>query len=292
MFTRIASLVLCLLALSCQKKPAQPAKQVDSKVKAKAELYKSLHKGWAHQGGCDSLGFTSLCKMSGGCQDVDIYQAEGEPGRWYRSPEHDCYDLGQSKSDISKDMLMMLFPYLYATGDKQNLTEIYEYGKANGYVMGRGPLSRTFMTPPMVFLLQRMIGSNASEVTSEPKQVTKAGFEKHLDAISLLSKAMVGGGLDPIQYEEIRQYAEDNPKNALFVGLYRKYRDGNQQQIIDILLDESLFPSDRLPTARENRCEEYLWQRDYNPKDWGPCDSDKVHDGVDFLFAAYVAGQI
>lgn len=290
MFTRIASLVLCLLALACQKKPAQPAKQVNHRVKAKAELYKSLHKSWAHDK-CDSLGFTALCKLSGGCSNADILQAEGEPGRWYRSPEHDCYDLGQSASDISKDMLMMLFPYLYATSDKQNLTEIYEYGKANGYVMGRGPLSRTFMTPPMVFLLQRMIGSNISQVTSELKEVTKAGFEKHLDAISLLSKAMVGGGVDAIQYEEIRQYAEDSPRNALFVALYHKYKDGNQQHAIDILLDEKLFPYDRLPTARD-RCEEYLWQRDDARKDWGPCDSDKVHDGVDFLIAAYIAGQI
>jgi hypothetical protein len=227
-----------------------------------------------------------LAKIAGGAQDADIYQAEGEPGRWYRSPEHDCFDLGQSKSDISKDMLMMLFPYLYATGDKQNLREIYEYGKANGNVMGRGPISRTFMTPPMVFLLQRMIGFNVSEA----KQVTKAGFEKHLDAISLLSKAMVDNGIDPIQYDEIRKYAEENPKNALFVALYRKYRDGNQAQVIEILLDESLFPSDRLPTSAD-RCEEYLWQRDYG-SDWKPCNSGKQHDGTDFLFAAYVAGQI
>jgi hypothetical protein len=289
MFTRIASLVLCLLALSCQKKPAQPAKQVDSKVKAKAELYKSLHNGWAHDK-CDSLGFTSLCKLSGGCQDVDIYQAEGEAGRWYRSPEHDCFDLGQSKSDISKDMLMMLFPYLYATGDKQNLREIYDYGKANGNVMGRGPLSRTFMTPPMVFLLQRMIGFNVS-VKSETPVVKKAGFEKHLDAVALLTKSMVGDGLNLVEYEEIRKYSQESPRNALFSALYNKYRDGNQQQAIDILLDESLFPSDRLPTSQE-RCEEYLWQRDDDPKDWGPCDANRTHDGVDFLFAAYVAGQI
>lgn len=289
MFIRIASIVFCLLALSCQKKPEQLTKVVEPRIKAKAELYKSLHKGWAH-GKCDSLGFNALCKLSGGCQDVDIYLAEGEPGRWYRSPEHDCYDLGQSASDISKDMLMMLFPYLYAIGDKQNLTEIYDYGKAHGNVMGRGPLSRTFMTPPMVWLLQRMIGFNVS-VKSETPVVKKAGFEKHLDAISLLSKAMVGGGVDAIQYEEIRQYAEASPRNALFVSLYHKYKDGNQQQAIDILLDEKLFPSDRLPTAKD-RCEEYLWQRDDAPKDWGPCDSDQVHDGVDFLFAAYVAGQI
>jgi hypothetical protein len=286
MRTRLASLVLLTLALACSKKPAQSPDQIEPKIKAKAELYKSLHRGWAHQGGCDSLGFTSLCKLSGGCADAVITDAEGDPGRWYRNPGKRCFDDGQSKSDISKDMLMMLFPYLYATGDKQNLREIYEYGKANGNVMGRGPLSRTFMTPPMVFLLQRMIGFNVSEA----KQVTKAGFEKHLDAISLLSKAMVDGGIDPIQYDEIRKYAEENPKNALFVALYRKYRDGNQAQVIEILLDESLFPSDRLPTSAD-RCEEYLWQRDYG-SDWKPCDKGKVHDGTDFLFAAYVAGQI
>lgn len=290
MFTRIASLVLCLLALSCQKKPEQPAKVVEPKIKAKAELYKSLHKGWPH-GKCDSLGFTALCKLAGGCQDVDIYLAEGEPGRWYRSPEHDCYDLGQSKSDISKDMLIMLFPYLYSIGDQDNLKEIYNYGKSNGWVMGRGPLSRTYMTPPLVLLLQRLIGFNDTANLNEVKEIQKAGYEKHLDAIDLLTKSMLGGGLDLIQYEEIRKYAEDNPRNALFVALYRKYRDGNQQQAIDILLDESLFPSDRLPTARD-RCEEYLWQRDNDPKDWGPCNSDEIHDGVDFLLAAYVAGQL
>jgi hypothetical protein len=285
-------LLFIILAISsCQKREPKKPQQVNEAVVSKAKLYKKLHTGWAHQGGCDSLGFTSLCKMSGGCQDVDIYQAEGEPGRWYRNPGKRCYDDGQSKSDISKDMLMMLFPYLYATGDKQNLREIYEYGKANGNVMGRGPLSRTFLTPPMVWTLQRMIGFEVS-VKSETPVVKKAGFEKHLDAIDLILKAMVGGGLDPLQYEEIRKYAEASPRNALFSALYNKYRDGNQQQAIDILLDEKLFPSDRLPTARDNRCEEYLWQRDDDPKDWGPCDSDKVHDGVDFLLAAYVAGQL
>jgi hypothetical protein len=283
-------LLIIMLMFSCQKRQEHKPSIVQPLIAQKAELYKSLHKGWAHDK-CDSLGFTALCKLSGGCSDADIMQAEAEPGRWYRSPEHDCYDLGQSKSDISKDMLMMLFPYLYATGDKQNLREIYEYGKANGNVMGRGPISRTFMTPPMVLLLQRLIGMSVPEFPDNSKEVAKAGYEKHLDAIDLLTKGMLGGGLDQIQYEEIRKYADANPKNALFVALYRKYRDGNQQQAIDILLDESLFPSDRLPTSAD-RCEEYLWQRDNNPSDWGPCDKAQTHDGVDFLIAAWVAGQL
>jgi hypothetical protein len=142
----------------------------------------------------------------------------------------------------------------------------------------------------MVFLLQRMIGFNVS-VKSETPVIKKAGFEKHLDAVALLTKAMVGDGLNLVEYEEIRKYSQESPRNALFSALYNKHRDGNQQQAIDILLDGSLFPSDRLPTSKE-RCEEYLWQRDNDPKDWGPCDANRTHDGVDFLFAAYVAGQI
>lgn len=283
-------LLIILAIVSCAKREEQKPKEVNPQVAAKAELYKSLHKGWAHQGGCDSLGFTALCKLSGGCQDALITDAEGTPGRWYRNPGKRCFDDGQSKSDISKDMLMMLFPYLYANGDKQNLQEIYDYGKANGNVMGRGPYSRTFMTPPMVWLLQRMLGM-IPYITDIKSQEKKAGFEKHLDAVALLTKAMVGGGLDPLQYEEIRRYSEENPKNSLFKALYNKYKDGDQSEAIAILLDESLFPSDRLPTAKD-RCEAYLWQRDYNEKDWGSCDSDMVHDGVDYLIAAWVAGQI
>jgi hypothetical protein len=282
--------LILLLCVSCVKRENKNPISVQPLVAQKAELYKSLHKGWAHQGGCDSLGFTALCKLAGGCQDVDIYKAEGEPGRWYRNESKQCYDLGKSKSDISKDMFVMLWPYLYEAGDKQNIREIYDYGKANGWVMGRGPLSRTYLVPPMVFLLQRMLGFETT-VSSETPVIKKAGYEKHLDAIDLVLKSMIGGGLDQVQYEEIKKYSEANPRNALFSALYHKYKDGNQAQTIDILLDENMFPSDRLPTTSD-RCEEYLWQRDYNQKDWGPCDGGQVHDGVDLLIAAWVSGQI
>lgn len=280
-----------LLLVSCAKREAKKPSIVHPLVAQKAEVYKSLHTDWAHQGGCDSLGFTALCKLAGGCSDTVITDAEGDPGRWYRNPGKRCFDDGQSKSDISKDMLMMLFPYLYAKKDKQNLREIYDYGKANGWVMGRGPISRTVMTPPMILTLQRMIGFNLSEMPNSSKEVAKAGYEKHLDAIDLLLKGMIGDGLNELQYEEIRKYAEANPRNALFQALYHKYKDGNQQAAIDILLDESLFPSNRLPTPAD-RCEEYLWQRDFDNVDWKPCDKAGVHDGVDYLIAAWAAGQL
>lgn len=284
------ALLLCMLLPCCAppRKP-QPPTNIDSRVKAKAELYKHMHTGWAHSK-CDSLGFTSLCKMAQGCTDVDIYQAQGEPGRWYRSPEKDCYDLGQSASDISKDMFAMLLPYLYHIGDQQSLQQIYDYGKAHGFVMGRGPLSRTFMTPNMVALLQDMIGMPSDDETEVKLQ--KAGYAKHLDVIAMISKAMLNGGLSSSQLKRVKSYLDANPRNALFQAVYHKYSgDGDQTEAIKILLDESLFPTFRLPTS-EDRCEEYLWQRDFNDSDWKPCDRKQTHDGVDFLFAAWVAGQL
>ncbi len=278
-----------LLLVSCAKQKAKDTKQRSPEVAAKAELYKSLHKGWAHQGGCDSLGFTSLCKISGGCIDADIMQAESEPGRWYRNPGKRCFDDGQSKSDISKDMFVMLWPYLYATGDKQNLKEIYNYAKANGNVMGRGVLSRTLLTPPMILFLQELLGMIPF---AAEKEIVKEGFEKHLDIIHIMTAGMKRGGISDSDYEILRRYVEESPRNALAQALYHKYKDGNQSDAIAILMDEKLFPSDSLPTSSEHRCEEYLWQRDDRPSDWGPCDKNKTHDGVDFLIAAWVAGQL
>ena len=282
-------LLIILALFSCSKKGAQKPTVVNSAIVAKAELYKSLHKGWAHGAGCDSLGFTAICKLSGGCDEANIFDAESftEPGRWYRNDTQTCFDDGKSASDISKDMFAMLLPYLYSIGDKKNLEEIYTYGKAKGWVMGRGPVSRTIITPPMIYMLQVMI--NKVEPVASMK--IKAGYEKHLDIMSFYSQSLYKKGMDLTDYETLRKYAEEAPRNALVQALYHKYKDGNQSAAIAILMDESLFPSDRLPTAQD-RCEEYLWQRDDLPKDWSGCDTIKVHDGVDFIMAAFVAGQL
>jgi hypothetical protein len=280
--------LLILLTLAACSKKAPHTSTPNNAIVEKANLYKALHKGWAHGGGCDSLGFTSLCKIAGGCDEANILDAEGEPGRWYRNDSHTCFDDGKSASDISKDMFAMLLPYLYSIGDKKNLEEIYAYGKDKGWVMGRGPISRTVMTPPMIFMLQRMLGK--SEKTVE-MQVMKAGYEKHLDVISFYSQTLYKNGMDLTDYETLRKYAEESPRNALTQALYHRHKDGNQDKAIAILMGESLFPNDRLPTPKD-RCEQYLWQRDETVKDWAPCDTVDVHDGVDFLIAAKIAGQI
>jgi hypothetical protein len=146
------------------------------------------------------------------------------------------------------------------------------------------------MTPSMIAFLQELLGQFVLQMESASYKA-KQGYEKHLDAVHIITASMKRGGVLPQDYETIRLYAEESPRNALFQALYHRFKDGDQTQAVAILLDEKLFPSDRLPTSAD-RCEEYLWQRDDRPNDWEPCDKGKQHDGVDFLVAAWVAGQI
>jgi len=300
---KVTSMILRLLIIltiisSCQKREEVSTTTFSNDVRSKAELYKSLHRRWSHDK-CDSMGFTALCKMAGGCQDANILEAEGEPGQWFRSPEKDCFDTGGSRSDISKDMFVMLFSYLYATKDKPALERILFYAEAHGYVMGRHEgtadgFARVFMVPGMVSLLKEMIGAVPSPQVPTSKEPVdfpvNDGFRAHLDAVWWFNKSQVRGNMEAIDYERLRIMVERQPSNALFQAIYHRYKDGDQSKAIEILSNEKWFPRDRLPTARD-RCNEYLWQRDEG-EDWAPCDSDSVHDGTDFLFAAWVAGLL
>jgi hypothetical protein len=85
-----------------------------------------------------------------------------------------------------------------------------------------------------------------------------------------------------IQYQVNRQ-----PKNPLFL-----HADGQDIQALDILTDESLWPSDRLP-RKSDRKAFWLPMRDYG-KDWKPelAKADLMpHAGADFLFMVWLISK-
>jgi hypothetical protein len=90
----------------------------------------------------------------------------------------------------------------------------------------------------------------------------------------------------------LKDYAENHPRNALFQALYHKFTDGVQDVAIETLLDESLFPADRLPTEQD-RYTHYLWQRD-DSEDWKPCGSAErrceglKHAGIDLMLVVKI----
>lgn len=298
-----------ILLFSCsksEKKSLAPLPEdLTAKVKAKRDFYLSVQSqalnvhGYAHEK-CDSLGFTALCKAAGGCKDADLSKSE-DNGRWYRSPEKDCFDNGESKSDFSKDMALMLFIQFYQSKDLKSLARFKAYVDENNYVMGRPTntpegLSRVVMSPGLILTMERLYKElsgawSGTPIPAEPAEALpfiNRGFLAHIDVLSIWLNAELTGKTSDVDDFVLRSQVERQPKNAIFQSVYHAYRDGDQTKTLEILADDSLFPPDRLPASKD-RCEEYLFQRDYGD-DWKPCDKEETHDAVDFLVAGYFAG--
>lgn len=291
-------------------------------LKQKIEKYKELQKeilpdGWSLSG-CDSLLFTSICKIAGGCSAANIFDAEGYPGRWYRTPDKKCYP-SKSKSDISKDMFTGLNLYLADLG-KNNPKEacaavkrLYAYGLKNDWVMGRPPsaVSRVYAVPSLRNRWKRISDKYCGTKFSEEFNLKKSknsvndffdsylaqnGYRGHLQLLSILFDASLDGKINNYQLDILKSLVRKNPNNALYQAALNRFMGGDQKITVKLLLDETKFPKDRLPSSK-NYCTHYLYQRDeitdkkINP-DWLPCNSaqEEIYDGIDFLFAAKVAG--
>ena len=284
----IAALASFVLA-GCGKVEEKPLPAIPQQLAEKVAIYKRLQPdfldefGWAHEK-CDSVLFTSLCVAAGGCPDANIYDAEStaEPGRWYRHKLHDCYDLGESASDISKDM----FAGLAFVLDEAAKERVKQYGEANDWIMGRGPVSRTYLTIPLRWIFTGWpVSTNNDSWIPFP---INTGYRAHLDVLSILLRADARGQkTTPLELKYLKLQSERVPTNALFHAAYHRFLDGNQSVAMSILLDERWFPANKLPTDA-NYCTDYLWQRD-EPKDIEPCENGKRKDATDFLFAAWVA---
>lgn len=245
--------------------------------------------------GCDGLLFTAIGQAAGACDAVRLTSFEDakEPGRWYRSPSQDCYPK-RSASDISKDMMMGLALWCSVYNSHRVAARTLKRALLRGGNMGR-PLhliSRTLMSPALMYyfwLLSkpgRKVGLFGRLLLALGHIIPQSGFPAHLQALSILILMRHEGGINPISLKTLEKLSSNNPRNALFSAML-----GKNSECLQVLLDESLFPKDSLPTSR-NYHTEYLWQRDpkQNEKDWLPSSAEpaKIHTGIDFLVAAAI----
>lgn len=261
---------------------------------AKREQYGTMARaaqqefGFIESSHCDSLLFTSL-GAAGGLL-VSIEAAQGEPGQWFRRPAKDCYDTGKSKSDISKDMFMGLAWHLFYSSRADLAEGVLRYGRANGYIMGRGPASRTFMTPSLqavyAELLQYLGGPTFDPEIRFPQVYPpgERGYTAHLQVLNILLRAHTTGGISDAAKARLSDHRARNPGNGLYCYGDNLFNSTDMAECIDTLLRDDLFPSARLPESGD-RCEEWLWQREEST--WEPCPEEgRIHSGADFLFVA------
>lgn len=298
--TTLTLFVTSILTSCGPKKDVHKNLSSEEKLEAlnqKASLYMDLisqvqgPSGFIESDACDSLLFSSLAATAG--VPVNVLAAEESPGRWLRRPAGlpECFQNGLSRSTISRDQLLGVLWWAFRTKQKDAINRLWDYGESRDWFMGDDNASgtHTLMTP-IVPLLSRLRNSLNNKTLdsfwasiSLPSEVPppKTGFEAHLQILQLLlDKQLRNGYTKPALYI-IQEQAKRQPNNPLF-----QYVSGNVEAAVDLLLEESIWPADRLPESRD-RFSPWVLERDLG-RDWQPGGEPKKHSGADFLFMVYL----
>jgi len=271
------------------------------RLEAKYNTYLDLYQdqqdshGFILSDACDSLLFTGLLGAVLP-EGIDIHAAEKTPGEWTRRPLVDgkdtCYP-DNSKSSISRDMLLGLQWYAWGNKNLRILKNLWDYGTEHTWVMGKGAPSRILFTPNAQALLAegiyRLGGTDHFIARAIPVVRGKnEGFQAHLDYLSILLRAEYEGKMDADSLSLMGHHLNRQPRNSLVSYIYHRYTDGVYDQAVNTLLDSQLFPEDRLPTSADRKTP-WLWERDDGPN-WKPRIGGDVHShpGGDFLFMAHL----
>lgn len=301
-YIRTALAVASILFGCGPKKQTRPNMSSEEKLELlnqKADLYRNLIEqvkgpsGFIESDKCDSLLFSSLAAASG--VSVNILAAEASPGRWLRRPTSlpECYENGLSRSTISRDQLLGVLWWAYRTRNAAAIERLWDYGQARDWFMGDDEAggTHTLMTPivPLLSRLRNNLNGKQLDIfwsslplASEGDQ-SKTGFEAHLQVLQLLLDKKFRNGYSTLALATINRQSQRQPNNPLF-----QYAAGNVSGAVDSLLNESVWPADRLPESSD-RYSPWVLERDEGP-DWQPDSArePKKHSGADLLFVVYL----
>lgn len=290
--------ILSLLINSCGRDEQDtPKYNTDlSQLKEKAELYQQLltthqdSSGFILTDKCDSLLFSGL--LSAAIPGQVNLEAAYENGQWFRRPDKDCSpEIGNSRSTISRDMIIGVFYHLYYNRDLDLAIELMDNLKSNNYLLkGQGSIGELLMTPTMLRTLAEIIlylgGPKYRFELNLPIYFSKdTGFVAHLNVWHIILRyKMNNNNLSNHEISVLEYHNQRQPLNPLFEAAYRKVIDLNYTNVLSLLVSSPNYPEDRLPTTLEI-CSPWVIERDYSEKDWAACPNEtfKEHTGADLL---------
>jgi hypothetical protein len=191
---------------------------------------------------------------------------------------------------MSRDMLVGLL--VYATFRSSHLAwQILNSIKKQNYVMGVGDPSRLIMMPGLERSFAKLASANSTIIKShQPWNGKLKGYAVKLELLHIMCLGKIDGGITESALACLKKYSDSSKDDILALLLYSFY-SGDQsafKQATSLLLDEKLFPKNRLPTSKD-RSVDWFWNAQ-NPNDAAPSDNDEIseHPGMDFLFYMWV----
>jgi len=292
----LAIAILLFPLTSCERR-REPARESSGDLDALRErraLIRSLApRAWDVSDACDALLFTALTQVGLG-EPGDLEAAESELGHWHRLPGPE-YAV-KCSSDISRDMLMGLFVWIWEFKRLDVAENLWAYGSENNWKMGEERnaaehFDRVYLRPGTVGLLAELIYKLGGENHWERSLLTvnplssAPGFQSHLTLLNLHLLGEMHGGLTASELGTLTDILQHMSQNPLAHALYHRYTDGEQSRATELLL--GTWPADRLATGRD-WSEEWRTQRSDGDSGFQPGDSDEPHSGGDLLFVARV----
>jgi len=299
---------------TCAKEKTNERQQIPwpvlkSQIQTKFDVYLELAKdlsdadGWIemeHES-CDGLLFNSLFSAVGGSPDLYLAEDTNKPGKFFRNPNKNCYSnhkAGLSPSagaECSRDGYHGLFLDILVSKDLDAIERIIKFGeKSLFFKMCEGEPGKVNWTPELVYLgyqLREHLGGDKPPIPRVKQALGDCtNFRCHLQALFAFIQASIVGGMEQRQLDQIKKSADASPRNAVINSIFANF-SGNEayaRRVADVLLDESLFPADSLPTSA-NKKGYYIFQREESSARWRPKPEDgRQHYGIDFLFAAAI----
>lgn len=250
--------IIFIVALaSCGKEDKEERNVVIdlTKVKAKRDVYLSKapqdEKGFLKDEKCDQTTWTALATVGG--LKADLTAVEGPEGKYFRRPSKDCFEKGESKSENSQDVYVSVLWALFAKGKTDKIEQIRKFGDDNDWVMGKGVKTRTLLRGELRETIYALAGKDyRGEDRHIPDSITWAtpdptsASNRHIVAAHLALRADKLNRVSGAQLSFIKDLQTYDDNRPLYKFLFHRYTDGNQQETINILLDENVFP-DELP---------------------------------------------
>jgi hypothetical protein len=280
---------------------------VKSKFMDKFDLYLSLSSrkenfdkyGWARVCKCDGLLFNCLWSIAG--VNVPIESARDKYLKWHRHPSFNCYSNKESGSEISRDMILGLLLWCIFKRRSDIIDDLILFGESCGWIMGKGDITRTYLTPSLrgtIFEAIYHFTDRKSLMRFCPKDwvwpipmnivTNQPGYRRHLQALHIFALSLLRLPTKR-EIKIMKHHCLNQPMNALHRAIYNFLTLSPQDDAIDLLMNTTYFPNDRLPTNREYRAD-YLFQHDQTSLNWSSdhFSQHEEHLAIEWLFAAKI----
>lgn len=282
--SELHKLIFITFLIGCTQKPltespsSPPAKldQVKADLDARLHQAQSWPDGWPSRTDCDALLWAGLARAGGVPVNLDLAEYD-EPGKWNRRPKPACWPGPDSKSTLSRDMVLGRFWAAWIAQDWEPLDRFAARTIEKKWVIGEpypDAIGDVFMNENLMGLMARMLCSGYGHCLKEKDlgwqnaQSDKDYVQHNTVLFILLNQRSLSQKLGSFaqqselpqlgakDYDVLKWHAEKQPNDPLFQFVFHVYSDGDLGPVADLLVD----PNFRCPSyvrGSENYCDVY-----------------------------------